>query len=87
MTRKFWITIDNDEDLETRFRIALLPYGYCIAPKTKSKLSFISHRSFGLERDAIKEARALFGNVMVFRRDKAGRYRASFTLNASDISN
>jgi len=82
MTRKFWITIDNDEDFETRFRIALLPYRYRKAPKTKNKLSFISYRSFGLERDAIKEARALFGNVMVFRRDKAGRYRASFTFTA-----
>jgi hypothetical protein len=87
MTRKFWITIDNDKDFDTRFRISLLPYRYRKAPKTKNKLSFIAYRTFGSERDAIKEARALFGNVMIFRRDKAGRYPASFTLNAADITN
>jgi hypothetical protein len=87
MTRKFWITIDNDKDFDTRFRISLLPYRYRKAPKTKNKLSFISYRTFGSERDAIKEARALSGNVMILRQDKAGRSRASFTLNAADITN
>ena len=87
MTRRFWITIDNDEDFDTRFRIALFPYRYRELPKNKNKLSFLSHRSFGSERDAVREVRTLFGNVMIFQRDKAGRYRASFTLNATDISN
>lgn len=86
MTRKFWIRIDNDQDLDARFRISMLPYRYRKAPKTKNKLSFLSHRTFGSESDTIHEARRLFGNVMSFRRDKAGRYGASLTLSATDIS-
>ena len=63
MTRKFWITIAKDEDLDTRFRISLLPFRYRKAPATMSKLAFVSERSFASERDAIERARAVFGNI------------------------
>ena len=68
MTRNFWIAIVPDEDLETRWRISLLPYRYRKAPKTKRKLAFVSERSFASERDAIVEARTVFGNVLVWER-------------------
>ena len=87
MTRKFWITIAKDEDFDTRFRISLLPLRYRKAPATMRKLAFVSQRSFGSERDAIEEARAVFGNILTWKRNRPDQLRASFNLNATDLSN
>lgn len=84
MTRKFWITIDKHEEFETRFCISLRPYRYRSSPKTKRKIDFVSTRSFASPGDAIREARSLFGNVMIFKADRTGRYSASLTLDATD---
>jgi hypothetical protein len=86
-TRKFWIAIAKDEDYLTRFRISLLPFRYRKTPATMRQLSFLSQRSFGSERDAIKEARALFGNILIWKRNRAGQLQASFNLSATDLSN
>jgi hypothetical protein len=87
MTRKFRVTIAEDEGIATRFRISLLPFRYRKAPATMRKLAFVSQRSFGSERDAIREARGLFGNVLKWERNRANHLCASFSLNATDLSN
>jgi hypothetical protein len=87
MTRKFWIEIAKDEDSETLFRISLLPFRYRKAPGTMRKLAFVSQRSFGSERDAIREARAVFGNILTWKKRGADKLRASFNLNATELSN
>jgi hypothetical protein len=87
MTRKFWITITKDEELENRFRISVLPFRYRKAPATMRKLAFVSQRSFGSKRDAIKEARAVFGNILIWKESGVDTLRASFNLNATELSN
>jgi hypothetical protein len=84
MTRKFWVTIAKDDNLETRFRISLLPFRYRKAPMTMRKLAFISQRSFGSEREAIRAARGLFGNILKWERNRTNQFCASFNLNATD---
>ncbi len=85
MTRKFWITITKDEEFETRFHLSMLPFRYRTAPATMRKLAFVSQRSFGSERDAIKEARAVFGNILRWKRSGVDTLRASFELNATEL--
>jgi len=86
MTRKFWIEIIKDEEFDTRFRIALRPFRYRSAPATMRKLDFASQRSFGSERDAIRQARSVFGNILTWKRTKSDQLRASFILEATDLS-
>ena len=84
MTRKYSITIAKDQDPDTQFRITLSPYRYGKAPRTKRAMTFVSQRSFSTERDAVRDARRLFGMVMIFKKDRQDRLRASFTLNTAD---
>ena len=87
MMRKFWITITKDEEFQTMFRLSMLPFRCRKAPATTRTLTFVSKRRFHSERDAILEARRLFGHVMTFkRRSEAGPFEASFNLNATDLS-
>ena len=84
MTRKYWITIAKDQDLETRFRITLRPFRYRKTPSTKRAMTFVSQRSFATQRNAVHEARRLFGTVMIFKKDRQDRLCASLTLKTSD---
>jgi len=85
MTRKFWILIIKDEEFETRFRISLLPFRYRKAPMTMRKLAFVSQRLFGSEKDAVRSARAAFGHILKWERDRTGHLQASFNLKATQI--
>jgi hypothetical protein len=47
-------------------------------------MTFVSQRSLSTERDAVRDARRLFGMVMIFKKDRQDRLRASFTLDTAD---
>jgi hypothetical protein len=75
MTRKFWIAIIKDEEFETQFRLSMLPFRYRKAPATKRKLAFVSQRRFASERDAIREARTVFGHILIWKKMELVRLR------------
>jgi hypothetical protein len=83
-SRNFWIEVIKDEEFDTRFRIALRPFRYRSAPATIGKLDFATQRSFGSEREAIRRARSVFGNILRWKRTKSGWLRASFILEATE---
>jgi hypothetical protein len=84
MTRKYRITIIEDEEFENRFRLSLLPFRHRKAP-TVGKLAFVSKRLFNSEYAATKQARSTFGIIFVFKRNRAGQLESSFNLNAADL--
>jgi hypothetical protein len=78
--RKYRITIAKHKEYETLYCIHLHPYRYRFAKR--GEIDFISQRSFPSPEIAVHAARALFGNVMAFKKDRRGEYQASFTVTA-----
>jgi hypothetical protein len=81
MTRKYRITIVKDEEF---FKLTLHPFRYRDA-LAAGKIDFVSGRLFNSETEAIHQARSTFGNVFVFRRNRAGLLQSSFSLKAADL--